>query len=43
MLIYKDPVGITGGERTDDKTEKKEKHENLLPFSRSLNVQDLLF
>lgn len=40
--MYRDPEGLTGG-RIDDKTEKKEKHENLLPFSRSLHVQDLLF
>jgi len=41
--MYRDPVGLTGGKRRDDKTEKKEKRENLLPFSRSLYIQELLF
>jgi len=42
-MKYRDPVELTGGKRRSDKTEKKEKHENLLPFSRSLHVQDILF
>ena len=41
--MYRDTVGLTRGKRRDDKTEKKEKHENLLPFSSSLRIQDLLF